>query len=233
MKAWLTQELSGNPSVVAGPLHRPVQGHRHTGMMPQRYGSRAAGNARRRRTRGWRPNRRSRRRMRIRLPPAKTSAWCTTARCRIPTACAASSSRWASASRPTTTPRPPAASSNGACARATPRRPRGQGFAELDGFYTLLMGTGERAARWSAIRLPASRRRRRDRRLRGDLFGIPLARAPARRRQREALRAAAGADLLMASAERSSISTGDSRCASSISYLHGDCRPRRPATCES
>ena len=70
-------------------------------------------------TRAWPPSRRSRRRTRIRSPRAAIFAWCTTARCPIRIWCASAWSRSASNSRPTTTPRPLAASSNGGCAKAT------------------------------------------------------------------------------------------------------------------
>ena len=96
---------------------------------------------------------------RIRSPPARISAWCTTARCRTRTWCAASSSRWASASRPTTTPRPPAASSSGACARATTLDAAMR--AGLRGARWLLHLPDRHATtswRWCAMRSPASRR---------------------------------------------------------------------------
>ena len=142
------------------------------------------------RTRAWPRNPPSRRRTRIRSRRARTSAWCTTARCRIRTWCAASSSRSASASRPTTTPKPPAASSNGACARATTSTTAvHRGFAELDGFFTFLMGTDkELLHRARRVRLQAGDRRR-DRRLRRHRLGVPLARAPAGRAPRQRVRA--------------------------------------------
>jgi glutamate synthase domain-containing protein 1 len=55
----------------------------------------------------------------IHSQPATTSVWFTTVRCRTRMVCAASSNRKAFTSIPTTTPKPPAAFSNGGCAKAT------------------------------------------------------------------------------------------------------------------
>ena len=60
-----------------------------------------------------------------------------------------------------------------------------KGFDELDGFYTFLMGTQRRAGAGArCVRVQAGDRRR-DRRLRRDLVGVPLAREAARREERE------------------------------------------------
>jgi len=127
---------------------RPLQGHRHAGRgglraMPSAAlaGSHLVGHTRMATESAVTPDRAHP------SPPARISAWCTTVRCRIPTACAACWSRTASASRPTTTPKPPAVSSNGGCARATTWKTALQkGFEALDGFYTFLMGTADKLA---------------------------------------------------------------------------------------
>ncbi len=58
-----------------------------------------------------------------------------------------------------------------------------KGFTELDGFFTFLIGTrGRPVAGARSLRLQA-RHRRRDRRLRGRVVGVPLAGASAGRVQ--------------------------------------------------
>ena len=94
------------------------------------------------------------------------------------------------------------------------------GFDELDGFYTFLMGT-RRQARAGArrVRLQAGGGRR-DRRLRGDRLGVPLARASAGCRERHSLRAEARGDVLMDGVNAVALRPGvdDAACASSISF---------------
>ena len=132
-----------------GRLDRSLQGHRSAGATsPNRYDFRAAqGHAPgRAHAHGHRVGGDARARASVH-GRARTGASSTTARSRTRTASGASSSRSASRSRPTTTPRRRAASSSGACARATiSRRALHAGFDELDGFYTFLMGTHDKLA---------------------------------------------------------------------------------------
>ena len=151
-------------------------------------------------TRAWPPNRRSPRPTRIRSRPARTSAWCTTARCRTRT-------RSGRKLEPLGIHFETDNDTEAACRFLEWRMREGddletalqKGFDELDGFYTFLMGTPDRArAGARRVRLQAGGRGR-DRRLRRHLLRVPLARASAGREAREHLRTQARGDLLMAS----------------------------------
>ena len=74
--------------------------------------------------RGWLPRPPSHQRVLTPLLLARIFVWCTTARCPIRTAYGENLSHWASSSRPTTTPRRPAVSWSGVCAKAMAWRRR-------------------------------------------------------------------------------------------------------------
>ena len=113
-------------------------------------------------------------------PPAAISVWCTTARCPIRIWCASGSSRWESSSRRTTTPRPHAASSSGACARAMISQTAVEARLQRAG-WLLHVPHGHRSGAADRARRLCLQARGGggDRRLRGDRLGVPLAVAPA------------------------------------------------------
>ena len=177
-------------------------------------------------------------RMRIPSRPARTSAWCTTARCRIrQPAAQARAARRAIRNRQRHRSRLPLPR----MAPALRRDARDGGRARLQRVRRLLHvpdgHAGQAGAGARPVRLQA-RGRRRDRRLRRHRLGVPLAGASAGRQARHRVRAEAGGDLLMVSAmmaagrtRRVSISSGR-RVRELNQFLHGELA-RRAAKCWS